>query len=249
MRIDGAAALVAGGASGLGRAAADALRARGATVYVLDLPGARPAVEGGGLRFVPGDVRDEDQVAAAVRQAADGGELRICVNCAGIAPAARIVRDGVPHSLADFRRTVEVNLVGTFNVLRLSAAAMAGLPETGGERGVIVNTASVAAYDGQVGQAGYAASKGGVVSLTLTAARDLADARIRCATIAPGTFETPMLAGLPGGVRAALAASVPHPRRLGHPDEYAALAVHIVENPMLNGEVIRLDAALRMPPR
>ncbi|MEA2307043.1 MAG: hypothetical protein QOH43_4323 [Solirubrobacteraceae bacterium] len=243
-------ALVAGGASGLGLAAAEALAQKGAAVVVLDLPAARERVEADGrFSFAAADVRDADQVAAATAAATAIGALRVVVNCAGIGVASRIARKGVPHRLEDFQRVLDVNLVGTFNVSRLAAAAMQENDLVEGERGVIVNTASVAAYDGQMGQAAYAASKGGIVSLTLAVARDLADSAIRCMTVAPGLFETPMFRTLPDDVCASLAASVPHPRRLGDPEEYAALVAHIVENPMLNGEVIRLDGSLRLAPR
>jgi NAD(P)-dependent dehydrogenase (short-subunit alcohol dehydrogenase family) len=250
MRIEGTSAIVAGGASGLGRATAEALRDRGATVTVIDLPGAvdRVATDSG-LEFAPADVRDGAQVAAAVDAAAARGPLRICVNCAGIGVASRTARKGVPHDLRAFRDVVEVNLIGTFNVARLAAAAMQGTEEADGERGVIVNTASVAAFEGQIGQVSYSASKGGIVGMTVPIARDLADTLIRCVTIAPGIFDTPMLGGLSEEIRASLAASVPHPARLGDPAEYAALVVAVIENPMLNGETIRLDGALRMPPR
>ena len=250
MRLDGASALVAGGASGLGRATAEALRDRGAHVVVLDLPEAAERIPAdAGLTFVPADVRDGGQVEQAVAAAERAGALRVCVNCAGIGPPARILRKGVPLALEEFQRIVDVNLVGSFNVLRLAAAAMRSNEPLDGDRGLIVNTASVAAYDGQIGQAAYAASKGGIVSLTLTAARDLADSLIRCVTIAPGMFDTPLLQVLPDAARESLTAAVPHPHRLGDPREYAALVVHIAENAMLNGEVIRLDGALRMAPR
>jgi NAD(P)-dependent dehydrogenase (short-subunit alcohol dehydrogenase family) len=250
MRIEGAGALVAGGASGLGRATAELLRDRGAAVTVIDLPGAADKVGAdSGLEFVAADVRDEDQVAAAVATAGARGTLRICVNCAGIGVAGRTARKGVPHELQAFRDVVEVNLIGTFNVTRLSAAAMQGVEEVDGERGVIVNTASVAAFEGQIGQVSYSASKGGIVGMTMPIARDLADSLIRCVTIAPGLFDTPLLGSLPEEVRASLGASVPHPARLGRPAEYGALVVALVENPMLNGETIRLDGALRMAPR
>jgi NAD(P)-dependent dehydrogenase (short-subunit alcohol dehydrogenase family) len=250
MRIDGSSAIVAGGASGLGRATAEALRENGATVTVLDLPGAdeRSGLDDG-FGFAAADVRDEDQVGAAVAAAAARGPLRICVNCAGIGAPGKTVRKGTPLDLESFRRVVEVNLIGTFNVTRLAAAAMEAAEPLEGERGVVVNTASIAAYDGQIGQVSYAASKGGIVGMTLPIARDLAGSGIRCATIAPGIFDTPLLGELPDDVRAALGASVPHPARLGTPAEYAALAIAIVENPMINGETIRLDGALRMAPR
>jgi NAD(P)-dependent dehydrogenase (short-subunit alcohol dehydrogenase family) len=247
VRIEGAAALVAGGASGLGRATAEALAARGAEVTVLDLPAAEERVAGSGLRFAGADVTDPEAVAAAV--AAVEGDLRICVNCAGIGPPGKIVgRDG-PLDLERFRTVIEVNLIGTFNVARLAAARMMGVEPIDGERGLIVNTASVAAFDGQIGQVSYSASKGGIAAMTLPIARDLSAALIRCVTIAPGIFDTPLLGTLSEEVRASLGASVPHPARLGDPAEYAALVVHAVENQMLNGETIRLDGALRMAPR
>jgi NAD(P)-dependent dehydrogenase (short-subunit alcohol dehydrogenase family) len=250
MNVDGTVVLVAGGASGLGRATAEAARELGATVVVLDLPQAADRVsDDSGLRFAPADVRDPAEVERAVAQAAGLGDLRVCVNCAGIGSPGRIARKGVPMELDQFRRVIDVNLIGTFNVTRLAAAQMQRLEPRGGERGVIVNTASIAAFDGQIGQVSYSASKGGIVGMTLPIARDLAGSLIRCVTIAPGIVDTPLLGELPDEVRAALAASVPHPARLGHPEEYAALAIHIIENPMLNGEVIRLDGALRMAPR
>jgi NAD(P)-dependent dehydrogenase (short-subunit alcohol dehydrogenase family) len=247
MRIEGASALVAGGASGLGAATARRLAAGGAQVTIADLnaeAGEALAAEIG-ARFVACDVTDSAQVEAAVP-----GGVRISVCCAGIGHAEKAAGKRGAHALEPFQRVIAVNLVGTFNVLRLAAEAMlANEPDEGGECGVIVNTASIAAYDGQIGQIAYSASKGGVVGMTLPAARDLASARIRVCTIAPGLFDTPLLAGLPEEARAALGAQVPHPARLGDPDEFGALAAHIVENPMLNGEVVRLDGALRMPPR
>ena len=254
MRItDSTVAIVTGGASGLGGATTRRLAADGAQVVILDLvssPGTALASElGDRVRFVPADVRDESSVQAAVDAARSMGELRIAVTCAGIGTAGRVVGRNGPLALADFQRTIDVNLVGTFNVLRLAATAMLGNEPVDGDRGVVVMTASIAAYDGQIGQAAYAASKGGVVALTLTAARDLADKFVRVVTIAPGTFATPMLSGLPEEATAALEAGIPHPSRLGQPDEYAALVRHVVDNGMLNGEVIRLDGALRMPPR
>jgi NAD(P)-dependent dehydrogenase (short-subunit alcohol dehydrogenase family) len=246
-------ALVTGGASGLGGATARRLHDEGASVVVVDLPssaGAELAAElGDHVRFVAADVRDPEQVQAAVDAARELGTLRVVVTCAGVATPGRVVGKRGPLPLEDFARVVDINLVGTFNVLRLAAAAMLENEPVDGDRGVVVMTASIAAYDGQVGQAAYAASKSGVVGLTLSAARDLADKAIRVVTIAPGTFETPMLAGLPGDVKAVLEAQVPHPSRLGNPAEYASLVAHVVDNPMLNGEVIRLDGALRMPPR
>ncbi|HVD24233.1 MAG TPA: SDR family NAD(P)-dependent oxidoreductase [Lapillicoccus sp.] len=254
MRItDSTVAIVTGGASGLGGATTRRLAADGAQVVILDLvssPGTALASElGDRVRFVPADVRDESSVQAAVDAARSMGELRIAVTCAGIGTAGRVVGRNGPLALADFQRTIDVNLVGTFNLLRLAATAMLGNEPVDGDRGVVVMTASIAAYDGQIGQAAYAASKGGVVALTLTAARDLADKFVRVVTIAPGTFATPMLSGLPEEATAALEAGIPHPSRLGQPDEYAALVRHVVDNGMLNGEVIRLDGALRMPPR
>ena len=249
---DSTVAVVTGGASGLGEATTRRLVADGAKVVVLDLgssPGADLAVLGDAVTFVPTDVRDEGQVQAAIDIAAALGELRIAVTCAGIGTPGRVVGRNGPHPLDAFRQVVEVNLIGTFNVLRLAAAAMLTNEPRQGDRGVVVMTASIAAYDGQIGQAAYAASKGGIVGLTLSAARDLADKGIRVMTIAPGTFMTPMLAGLPPDATAALEAGVPHPSRLGQPDEFASLVRHVVDNGMLNGEVIRLDGALRMPPR
>jgi NAD(P)-dependent dehydrogenase (short-subunit alcohol dehydrogenase family) len=250
MELNGIGALVAGGASGLGEATARELAARGARVTVADLNeerGAALAAELGG-GFVVADVTDEGQLEAAVEAA---GEIRLAVSCAGIGWAERTVgRDGAA-ALQPFETVVRVNLIGSFNVLRLAAAAMArrNEPDAEGERGAVVLTASIAAYDGQIGQTAYAASKGGVVGLTLPAARDLARLGIRVCTIAPGLFDTPLLAGLPEDARAALGAQIPFPARLGRPEEYARLACHIAENTMLNGEVMRLDGALRMPPR
>jgi NAD(P)-dependent dehydrogenase (short-subunit alcohol dehydrogenase family) len=238
-------ALVTGGASGLGRAAALALKARGYKVVVLDL---RRGEED--LRYVEGDVVREGDVERAVAEAMAQGPLFAVVNAAGVGLARKILGREGPHDLESFWRVLEVNLVGTFNVLRLAAWAMRENPPDGeGQRGVIVNTASVAAYEGQIGQAAYAASKGGVVALTLPAARELAEWGIRVVTIAPGLFDTPLLQGLPERAKASLAEQVPFPRRLGRPEEYAALVLHILENPMLNGEVVRLDGALRMAPR
>ncbi|HLJ03990.1 MAG TPA: SDR family NAD(P)-dependent oxidoreductase [Solirubrobacteraceae bacterium] len=252
MRIDGSSALVAGGASGLGAATARRLHAAGAHVVIADLSEEHgttlAAALGERARFVRADVTREEDVQAAVEAA---GELRISVCCAGIGWAERVARRRGPHGLEPFEKVIAVNLIGTFNVLRLAAASMISRTEVpdGEERGVCINTASIAAYDGQIGQIAYAASKGGIVGMTLPAARDLADVGIRVCTIAPGTFDTPLLAGLPAPAREALEQTVPFPRRLGRPDEFAALAAHIVENEMLNGEVIRLDGALRMPSR
>lgn len=246
-------ALVTGGASGLGAATARELHRVGAIVVLVDLPSAdgRAVVDefGERARFVPADVTDEDAVAEAVAQAGELGELRVAVNCAGIGPAARVLGKQGPHDLGRFQSVIAINLVGTFNVLRLAAAAMAELEPVDGDRGVIVNTASIAAFDGQIGQIAYSASKGGVVGMTLPAARDLARHQIRVLTIAPGTFDTPMLAGLPDETRAALAEDIPHPHRLGDPSEYGLLVRQLVEHPYLNGEVIRLDGALRMKAR
>ena len=250
MQLEGMTAVVTGGASGLGGATATALREKGADVFVLDLPDARERVDPDGATFLECDVTRPDQVETAIAEAAAGGDLRVCVNCAGIGWAERtLARDGSSAALDPFQRVVEVNLIGTFNVIRLAAAAIARTDPVEGERGVIVNTASVAAFDGQIGQAAYSASKGGIVGMTLPIARDLAVSLIRCVTIAPGLFDTPLLASLPEPARVALGATIPHPARLGRPEEYAALVTHIVENPMLNGEVIRLDGAIRMPPK
>jgi 3-hydroxyacyl-CoA dehydrogenase / 3-hydroxy-2-methylbutyryl-CoA dehydrogenase len=255
MRIDGVGALVAGGASGLGAATVRALHSGGASVVIADLnadKGEALASElGERASFEAVDVTDAEAVSRTVDAAAalDGG-LRISVCCAGIGWAQRTASKDGPHDLEIFSNVVKVNLIGTFNVLRLAAAAMnANEPDEGGERGVCVNTASIAAFDGQIGQVAYSASKGGIVGLTLPAARDLASRGIRVVTIAPGTFDTPLLGALPEDSRQALGAQIPFPSRLGDPDEFAALARHIAENPMLNGETIRLDGALRMPPR
>ena len=246
-------ALVTGGASGIGAAVARRLAAGGARVTVVDRNGdlgSRVAEEIGGL-FAAADVASSDEVTAAVALAAEMGPLRVTVNCAGIGWAERTLnRNGDPASLDAFRKVIEVNLIGTYNVLRVAAAAMSRTdPLEDGERGVIINTASVAAFDGQIGQAAYAASKGGIVSLTLATARDLSPVGIRVCTIAPGLVDTPLLGTLPEEARAALAAGVPFPKRLGRPDDYASLAMEIVRNGYLNGETIRMDAALRMPPK
>lgn len=253
MEIKDAVAVVTGGASGLGLATTKRLLDAGAQVVVLDLRG-EDAVRalGDRARFAQADVTDEAAVTKALDVAESMGPLRIVVNCAGTGNAIRVLsRDGV-FPLDAFRKIVDINLVGTFNVLRLAAERIAKTEPVGPkgeERGVIVNTASVAAFDGQIGQAAYSASKGGVVGLTLPVARDLAGHLIRVVTIAPGLFDTPLLASLPEEARVSLGKQVPHPSRLGNPDEYGALAVHIIENPMLNGEVIRLDGAIRMAPR
>ncbi|HEX5618575.1 MAG TPA: SDR family NAD(P)-dependent oxidoreductase [Solirubrobacteraceae bacterium] len=249
MRIEGSNALVAGGASGLGAATARRLAAGGAQVTIADVneQAGQTLANELGAGFVACDVTNPEQVQAAV-EGVEG--LRISVCCAGVGWAEKTAGRRGPHSLQPFETVVSINLVGTFNVLRLAAAAMLGNePDDEGERGVCINTASIAAFDGQIGQLAYSASKGGIVGMTLPAARDLASTGIRVMTIAPGLFDTALLAGLPEEARAALGEQVPHPHRLGRPDEYAELAAHIVANPMLNGEVIRLDGALRMPPR
>lgn len=264
MEIVNRSFLVSGGSSGLGAACVRRLVAAGAAVVIADVNeavGAALAAELDGLggrahqrgraHFVHTDVTSEESVQAAVETAVQAfGGLHGVVNCAGVAIAERVVGRQGPHSLDSFARVIQVNLVGTFNVIRLAAAVMSqNEPAGSGERGVIINTASVAAFDGQIGQAAYAASKGGVVGMTLPIARELARAGIRVMTIAPGIFDTPMLAGLPEAARQSLSQQVPFPSRLGNPDEYAALALHIIENEMLNGEIIRLDGALRMAPR
>jgi 3-hydroxyacyl-CoA dehydrogenase / 3-hydroxy-2-methylbutyryl-CoA dehydrogenase len=255
MRIEGAGALIVGGASGLGAATARGLHGAGAEVVICDLNAengeALAAELGERARFAPANVTDPDAVAAAVEAAAEAdGGLRISVCCAGIGWAQRTASARGPHDLEPFANVVAVNLIGTFNVLRLAATAMnSNDPDAGGERGVCINTASIAAYDGQIGQVAYAASKGGIVGLTLPAARDLASRGIRVVTIAPGTFDTPLLAALPEAAREELGRQIPFPSRLGDPEEFAALAAHVVTNAMVNGETIRLDGALRMPPR
>jgi NAD(P)-dependent dehydrogenase (short-subunit alcohol dehydrogenase family) len=253
VEIKDAVALVTGGASGLGLATTKALLNEGAQVVIFDLPsskGEEVAKElGDRVRFAPGDVTDPESVAAALDVADSLGPLRVVVNCAGTGDATRVLSKHGVYPLENFQRVVNINLVGTFNVLRLGAERIANTELLGEERGVIINTASVAAFDGQIGQAAYSASKGGVVGMTLPIARDLASKGIRVVTIAPGLFDTPLLAMLPEEARKSLGGQVPHPSRLGKPDEYGSLAVHIVENPMLNGEVIRLDGAIRMAPR
>jgi NAD(P)-dependent dehydrogenase (short-subunit alcohol dehydrogenase family) len=255
MKIENTSALVAGGASGLGAATTRALHEAGAEVVIADLNAdkgeALCSELGERASFVEANVMDPEPVEAAVEAAAKAeGGLRISVCCAGIGWAQRTAGKQGPHDLEIFHNVLKVNLIGTFNVLRLAAAAMVDNdPDEGGERGVCVNTASIAAFDGQIGQVAYAASKGGIVGLTLPAARDLAGRGVRVVTIAPGTFDTPLLAALPEEARLELGAQIPFPNRLGQPEEFAALARHIVENPMLNGETIRLDGALRMPPR
>ena len=252
MNISGIAAIVTGGGSGLGRATAEALAAKGARVAVIDLNASAAdevAKRLGGFAAAC-DVADATSASAAIAKAeAAHGPARVLVNCAGVGTAKRVVgRDG-PQPLQDFEKVIRVNLIGTFNMIRLAAASMAKLEPLEGERGVIVSTASVAAYDGQIGQAAYSASKGGVVAMTLPIARELAQIGVRVNAIAPGIFMTPMLFGLPQEVQDSLGASVPFPARLGAPEEYAALALHIVENGYINGETIRIDGALRMAPR
>jgi len=252
MEISGTTALVTGGASGLGLATVERLVSLGAAVLILDLPSS-PGREiadrlGGRVTFVPGDVVDEESVAAAL-DVQTGCPVRILVNCAGVGTPGRVVGKGGPLPLDVFRRTIEINLIGTFNAIRLVAARIAREECVGEERGVIITTASVAAFEGQIGQAAYSASKAGIAGMTLPIARELAERQIRVNTIAPGLFETPLLGGLSAGVRAALSAQVPHPSRLGRPSEYAALVEHIIVNPMLNGETIRLDGGIRMTAR
>jgi NAD(P)-dependent dehydrogenase (short-subunit alcohol dehydrogenase family) len=252
MRLDGASALVTGGASGLGRATAGALAEAGAKVVVLDLPdktGGPPTAFPDDLTFAGGDITCESDVTAALDAAEALGTLRVVVNCAGIGEAVKVVGKDGPQHLDRFTRTVTVNLIGTFNVIRLATARMQRNEPADLDRGVIINTASVAAYDGQIGQASYSASKGGVVGMTLPIARELAEYQIRVMTIAPGTFRTPLLSALPQAAQESLAEQIPHPKRLGDPEEFAALVCHIVSNGMLNGEVIRIDGAIRMAPR
>lgn len=255
MNVENKVALVTGGASGLGYATARELTKAGASAVIFDLPRSRgdaAASElGDKVRFVPGDVTVEREVQSAIDVAVrDFGGLQIVVNCAGVGwPGRVLANDGNPIDLERFEAVVRINLVGTFNVIRLAAAVMARADPDGEERGVMINTSSVAAFEGQIGQAAYSASKGGVASMTLSVARDLASKLIRCVAIAPGIFDTPMMASFSEEVRQSLARSVPHPRRLGTPEEFAALVRHVIENPMLNGGVIRLDGALRMAPR
>jgi NAD(P)-dependent dehydrogenase (short-subunit alcohol dehydrogenase family) len=254
MKIEGSVALVTGGASGLGEATVRRFVSQGGRAVIVDLNadrGKKLAAElGDAAAFVQADVSNPEEVQAAVDRATSMGTLRAAISCAGIGFGMRTIgKDGTPHDLGVFQKVISVNLIGTFNILRLAASAMAKNELEDGERGVVVNTASVAAFDGQIGQVAYSASKGGIVGLTLPAARDLSKAQIRVVTIAPGTFDTPLLASLPDEMRAALAATIPHPSRLGRPDEFGALACHIVENSYLNGEVIRLDGSIRMAPR
>lgn len=250
MKLTGATALITGAASGLGAATAERLVAAGAAVVGVDLAASIEKLEQPleGVTYVAADVTEEEQVRDAV--AAADGTLRLVVNCAGIAPAKRILSSRGPHDLATFQRAIDINLVGTFNVMRLAAEAMAGNePDEQGQRGLIVNTASVAAFEGQIGQIAYAASKGGVVAMSIAGARDLARNGIRVNTIAPGIVDTPMLASLGEEVNASLAASVPFPKRLARPDEYAQLVVMLAEHDYLNGETIRMDGAIRMAPQ
>lgn len=254
MKIDGIGALVTGGASGLGRATAERLIAHGATVTIVDLATSEgeavARAMGPQAHFVAADVTSADEMTAAVAAAASRAPLRATVHCAARGHTMRVLdKEGQPGSLDAYAQVIHTNLIGSFNVLRLSAAAMARNDPAEDERGVVIMTASVAAYEGQIGQIPYASSKAGIVGMTLVAARDLASKAIRVCTIAPGIFDTPLLARLSDEVRASLGRSVPHPSRLGHPHEFAMMATHIVENPVLNGETIRLDGALRMPPR
>ncbi|SFM72103.1 NAD(P)-dependent dehydrogenase, short-chain alcohol dehydrogenase family [Pseudonocardia ammonioxydans] len=253
MDINGSVAVVTGGASGLGLATTERLVENGAKVVIIDLPSSQgEAVAdklGDAVRFVAADVTNEEQVSAALDAAEELGTVRVAVNCAGIGNAAKTYGKKGAFPLDGFTKVINVNLIGTFNVLRLAAERIAKSEPVDGERGVMINTASVAAFEGQVGQAAYSASKGGIVGMTLPIARDLADLGIRVVTIAPGLFETPLLGSLPEDVKASLGQQVPHPSRLGQPSEYGQLAAHIVANPMLNGETIRLDGAIRMQPR
>ena len=255
MQIQGKAFIVTGGASGLGRAVVETIVAAGGRAVILDVNSetgsAAEKALGEQARFAQADVTSEEQVKAAVDLAVSAfGGLHGVVNAAGIGPAAKVLGRNGPHALDLFEKTIRINLVGTFNVIRLAAAVMSqNAPEASGERGVIINTASIAAYDGQIGQPAYAASKGGIVAMTLPIAREFASLGIRVVTIAPGIFDTPLLAALPEAARVSLGQQVPFPSRLGQPREYAALAKHIIENEMMNGEVIRLDGALRMAPR
>ncbi|NRH33645.1 SDR family NAD(P)-dependent oxidoreductase [Rhodococcus sp. MS13] len=253
MNISGAVAVVTGGTSGLGNATARALHERGAQVVLLDLPasGGNVAAKeiGRGAHFAPADVTSEGDIVSAMDFASSLGDLRVLVNCAGVGTPGKVLGKAGALPLVDFERVIRINLIGTFNVLRLAAEKIAQTDPIDGERGVIIDTASVAAFDGQIGQPAYAASKGGVAAMTLPIARELARHLIRVVTIAPGIFETPMLAGLPEEAQRSLGQQVPHPSRLGKAAEYAALAAHIIDNAMLNGETIRLDGAIRMAPK
>ena len=253
MDLNGTVAVVTGGASGLGAAAARALAAEGAQVAILDVNddlGGAVADELGGI-FAHCDVTSEDDVVAGVDAAARLGEIRVVVNCAGIGPPCRtLARDGTPHSLALFRKVIDINLVGTFNTIRVASSAMMGNePDENNDRGAIINTASVAAYDGQIGQAAYSASKGGIVGMTLPIARDLSVLGIRVSTIAPGIIDTPLLAGLPEPAKESLGHQVLHPKRLGRPDEYAQAVMFLVTHRYMNGETIRMDGGIRMAPK
>ena len=254
MNVDGASTLVTGGASGLGLACAQALKAKGAKVVIVDLPSSNgdavAAEMGDAVSFQAGDVTSGEEMEAAIAAAEANGPLRAVIHCAGHGGAVRLVnRDGTPGSLEAYSKVINTNLIGSFNVLRLAAVSMAKNDPLDGDRGACVMTASVAAYEGQIGQIPYSASKAGVVGMTIVAARDLASKLIRVNTIAPGIFDTPLLGRLPEEIRQSLGASVPHPARLGQPDEFADLALHLIENQMLNGETIRLDGAIRMTPR
>lgn len=253
MHIKDKVALVTGGASGLGLATVRKLVASGAGAVIVDLAGSNGEVIakelGAGVRFCAADVTSEEEVQVAVDACSELGGLHIVVNCAGVGSGRRVIGKSGPFPLDEFRRVIEINLIGTFNVIRLAGARMLEEPTECEERGVIINTASVAAFDGQIGQAAYSASKAGVAGMTLPIARDFAQHKIRVNTIAPGLFLTPLFEALPAEAIASLGAQVPHPARLGKPEEYAALAAHIVENAMLNGETIRLDGAIRMAPR
>lgn len=253
MDINGSVAVVTGGASGLGLATTEKFVEQGAKVVIIDLPSSQgEAVAeklGDNVRFVAADVTNEEQVSAALDAAEELGTVRVAVNCAGIGNAAKTYGKKGPFPLDGFTKVINVNLIGTFNVIRLAAERIAKAEPQDGDRGVVINTASVAAFEGQIGQAAYSASKGGIVGMTLPIARDLAELGIRVCTIAPGLFETPLLGALPEEIKTSLGTQVPHPSRLGQPAEYAKLAAHIVENPMLNGETVRLDGAIRMQPR
>jgi NAD(P)-dependent dehydrogenase (short-subunit alcohol dehydrogenase family) len=252
--VDGASTVVTGGASGLGLASVHRLRSAGANVVIVDLPTSNGEVIadelGDGVAFVAADVRDADAITEAFDVAGSMGPVRVLVHCAGRGGAVRLVdRDGNPGSLALYTEVITINLIGTFNVLRIAAAQMAKNDPVDGDRGVAILTASVAAFEGQIGQIPYASAKAGIVGMTIVAARDLASKNIRVCSIAPGTFDTPILSRLSDDVKSSLAKAVPHPSRLGQPEEYAKLALHIIDNAMLNGETIRLDGAIRMPPR
>lgn len=253
MNINGAVALITGGASGLGQATATALHSQGAQVVLVDLPSSEGEIVakslGSGAHFMPADVTSAEEIGSAVDFAASLGALRIVVNCAGIVAPGKVLGRNGALPLTDFERVVRINLIGTFNVIRLAVEKIAVTDPVDGERGVIIDTASVAAFDGQIGQPAYAASKGGVAAMTLPLARELARHLIRVMTVAPGIFETPMMAALPEDAQKSLGQQVPHPSRLGKASEYAALVAHIINNPMLNGEIIRLDGAIRMGPK